>query len=92
MILPQISVYYDNELNKFIDDSAEPAAATEDKKVIRIQLLTNFIDLFNYYPLKVNKLRYKNDSNELTYVMNSNTQGTKNERGESLIGKEKPKI
>jgi len=52
---------------------------------VKIQLLTQFIDLFNYYPVKVNKLRYKNDSNEVTYVMYSNTKGTKNERGESML-------
>lgn len=36
-----------------------------------------FIDLFNFYPVQVNKLRYKNDSNELTYVMSGNTKGSK---------------
>jgi Ca2+-binding EF-hand superfamily protein len=50
--------------------------------VVRIQKLTQFIDLFNFYPVKVNKLRSKNDSNELTYVMSSGTHGTKNEAGE----------
>jgi hypothetical protein len=57
------------------------------KFIVRIQLLTQFIDLFNFYPVKVSNLRYKNDSNEVTYVMSSNTKGTKNERGESLMGK-----
>jgi hypothetical protein len=33
----------------------------------------------------MNRLRYKNDSNELTYVMNSGIHGTKNERGEVII-------
>ncbi len=46
------------------------------KFIVRIQLLTQFIDLFNFYPVKVDNLRYKNDSNELTYVMSSNTKGT----------------
>ena len=41
--------------------------------------------MFNFYPVKVNKLRYKNDSNELTYVMNSGKHGTKNDRGEVVI-------
>jgi hypothetical protein len=34
--------------------------------------LMQFIDLFNYYPINATKLRLKNDSNELTYVMTSN--------------------
>ena len=34
--------------------------------------LMQFIDLFNYYPVNATKLRLKNDSNELTYVMTSN--------------------
>lgn len=36
-----------------------------------------FIDMFNFYPVKVNKLRYKNDSDELTHIMSSNSRGTK---------------
>jgi len=35
-----------------------------------------FIDIFNYYPVQVNKLRYKNDSDHLTRVLTSNTRGT----------------
>jgi len=35
-----------------------------------------FIDMFNYYPVQVNKLRYKNDSDHLTRVLTSNTRGT----------------
>lgn len=43
--------------------------------------------MFNFYPIKVNKLRYKNDSNEFTYIMNSGMYGSKNERGEVIIHK-----
>ena len=50
--------------------------------MILIKLLTKFIDTFNYLPVKVNKLRYKNDSNEFTYIMSSGQYGSKNERGE----------
>jgi len=53
--------------------------------------LTQFIDLFNFYPVKVGKLRYKNDSNEVTYVMNSGLKGSKNERGEIVLPKAPPK-
>jgi len=33
----------------------------------------------------VGKLRYKNDSDAFTYIMNSGVKGSKNERGETLI-------
>lgn len=46
--------------------------------------------MFNFYPIKVHKVRHKNDSNELTYVMNSGVHGTKNDRGET-IQKHSPK-
>lgn len=41
--------------------------------------------MFNFLPVKVNKLRYKNDSNELTYVMNSGLHGSLNAQGEMLL-------
>lgn len=41
--------------------------------------------MFNFYPVKVNKLKYKNESNELTYVMNSGQHGTKDENGDTII-------
>ena len=50
--------------------------------MVVIQKLTQFIDMFNFYPIKVHKVRHKNDSNELTYVMSSGVHGTKNDRGE----------
>ena len=34
--------------------------------------------------MKVSKLRSKNDSNEITFVMNSGMYGTKNEKGEYI--------
>jgi hypothetical protein len=34
--------------------------------------------MFNFYPVSVSKLKYKNDSDGLTYVMSSGTHGTKN--------------
>ena len=50
-------------------------------------MLTKFIDTFNYLPVKVNKLRYKNDSDEFTWVMSSGKYGSKNERGETVLQK-----
>lgn len=81
-LLPLIKVCYDEE-NDVIREDGDPNRAGM-KFIVKIQLLTQFIDLLNYYPVKVNKLRYKNDSHEVTYVMSSNTKGTKNERGESF--------
>lgn len=46
--------------------------------------MTRFIDLFNFYPIKVGKFRQKNDSNEVTFVMSSGVHGSKNERGEMV--------
>jgi len=56
-----------------------------NKKMVSVQQLTQFIDMFNYYPIQVNKLRQKNDSNELTFVMSSNTKGS------DQIGKQESK-
>lgn len=84
-LLPLIQVCYDEE-NDVVREEGDPNKAGM-KFIVRIQLLTQFIDLFNFYPVKVHNLRYKNDSNELTYIMSSNTKGTKNEKGESLVGK-----
>jgi hypothetical protein len=33
--------------------------------------------MFNYYPVQVNKLRYKNDSDLLTRVLTNGSRGTK---------------
>lgn len=79
MLLPIVTVYFDDSTDQIVEETHEKA--TEANKCVRIQLLTQFIDLFNYYPVKVNKLRYKNDSNDVTYIMSSNTHGTKDERG-----------
>lgn len=70
--------------NEEIVESDHPLA-TESNKVVLIYLLTKFIDMFNFYPVKVNKLRYKNDSNEFTYIMSSGKHGTKNERGDFVL-------
>jgi len=31
--------------------------------------------MYNYYPLKMQSIKDKNDSNELSYIMSSNTRG-----------------
>lgn len=40
--------------------------------------------------MQVCKVRYKNDSNELTYVMNSGLHGSLNDKGEVIMPKPKP--
>ena len=79
MLLPLIAEHWDEEKEVFL--SSEDPKADDSNKMVVIQKLTQFIDLFNFYPVKVNKLRQKNDSNELTYVMNSGMYGTKDEYG-----------
>ena len=70
------------EFHNFERDSTTDVTDPQGVEVARISTLTQFIDLFNYYPVPVNKLRYKNDSDGLTYVMSSGVKGSKNERGE----------
>ena len=70
MLHPLVTVCYDEVNDKVVSDGDHDKPGTKFR--VRLQLLTQFIDLFNYYPVKVNKLRYKNDSNELTYIMSSN--------------------
>lgn len=81
MLLPLVTTYFDEGTKTL---SEKQNAAESLTRVVLIVKLTQFIDLFNYYPVRVHKVRYKNDSNELTYVMNSNTHGTQNERGERV--------
>lgn len=86
MLWPVIREYFN-----FNTGTSTTASDPNGKEIARITVLTAFIDLFNYYPLRVCNIRYKNDSNELTFVMNSNTKGTKNERGEVVMPKPEPK-
>ena len=72
-LLPHIMVYVDeadNVLDK--EPQNEDGSARFARKMISLQKLTKFIDGFNFYPLRVNKLHNKNSSKELTYVMSSN--------------------
>lgn len=67
MLLPLIIVFYD-EVNDIVVEECEPNDA-RFKPTVRIELLTKFIDFFNYYPVKMNKIKYKNDSNFMSQVM-----------------------
>lgn len=89
MLQPAVSVHWDDQTDSQIDN--RDPRATESNKFVRIQLLTRFIDLFNFYPIKVGKLRQKNCSNEVTFVMSSGVHGSKNERGELILPKSEGK-
>lgn len=81
-------------IREFVDCTTKQPVNEDDPnkiEVARIARLTSFIDLFNYYPVRVCNLRYKNDSNEITYVMNSGIHGSKNTRGELILPKPEPK-
>jgi hypothetical protein len=62
-----------------VDDKVcdtEPENGDKFETMVSIQKLSKFIDVFNYYPIYVTNLRKKNDSDELTFVMTSNTRGS----------------
>jgi hypothetical protein len=86
MLWPCIREYYDLEKDERVH-SDDPKGT----EVARIPALTQFIDLFNYFPVKVSKIRHKNDSHLITYIMNSGIHGTRNERGELILPKPDPK-
>lgn len=47
----------------------------KQNQCVKINKFTSFIDMFNFYPVPVNKIHYKNDSNELNFVMNTKNPG-----------------
>ena len=71
-LLPHITVYnvHDQVYEELPDDLKDKITS---KKMVSIQKLSRFIDAFNFYPVRVNKIKNKNSSNELTYIMTSNT-------------------
>jgi Ca2+-binding EF-hand superfamily protein len=83
-LIPHVSVFNIGDL--VFDDPSEMTSSDqliEAQKMVSVQKLSKFIDGFNFYPLKVCSIRQKNDSNEMTYIMSSNTVG-------SLAEKAKP--
>ena len=63
----------DKIFNSEADITPEERIA-EPEKMVSVQKLSTFIDSFNFAAVKVNKIRYKNASSEMTYVMTSNTK------------------
>jgi len=83
-LLPFIIVW--NIGNNVWNDPSEvpsPELLLEAERMVSIQKLTRFIDAFNFYPVRVSQLHYKNTSNDMTYVMTSNTKQSLTEKDPS---------
>ena len=83
-LLPFIIVW--NIGNNVWNDPSEvpsPEQLIEAERMVSIQKLTRFIDAFNFYPVRVSQLHYKNTSNDMTYVMTSNTKQSLTEKDPS---------
>lgn len=87
MLEPCVTIFYDALSNKEIKESE----AKPEQKFIKIQLLTKFIDLYNFFPLRVYNLKHKNTSDEMTQVMSSGIQGYRDKTGELIKPKPVPK-
>ena len=66
-LLPQIII---------IDDDEEGGTADAITPMVSIKKLSMFIDGFNFSPVKVGNIHFKNVSTEMTYIMSSNTKGS----------------
>lgn len=76
-LLPHIIVW--NIGDHVFNSTSEMTSADqliEAEKMVSVRRLSQFIDSFNFYPVKVNKIHFKNSSNDMTYVMTSNTKGS----------------
>ena len=58
-----------------VADVSNAELLLDAEKIVSIQKLTKFIDGFNFSPVKVSDIHYKNNSEEMTYIMTSNTKG-----------------
>ena len=66
----------DHESKVFSELVPSLTIVKEDGSIwVQILKFTSFIDMYNYYPLKMQSIKDKNDSNELSYIMSSNTRG-----------------
>lgn len=73
-ILPHVSVVeHEGQIIDINDWHTDPPLSK--CKVSAVKFM-QFIDMFNYYPVQVNKLRYKNDSDLITRVMTNGSRGT----------------
>ena len=51
--------------------------------MVSIQKLSLFIDGFNFSPVKVGQIHFKNGSTEMTYIMSSNAKGSLAEKSKT---------
>jgi hypothetical protein len=72
-LLPCIMVYY---AKREILEEKPDLPEEEIQLKVSIVKLSKFIDGFNFYPLRVNKIHSKNDSEALTYIMTANKSGS----------------
>jgi len=89
-LLPFIVVW--NIGDKIFEDPSEMTSADqliEGEKMVSIQKLSQFIDSFNFYPVKVGHIHFKNTSNDMTYVMTSNTKGSLAEKDKAPAWQDK---
>jgi len=71
-VLPFVTVWNVGE-NVYDAESQIPESETpEAERMVSVQKLTIFIDSFNFFPVKVDKIHFKNTSQEMTHVMTSN--------------------
>ena len=68
-LLPCIVIYY---AKKVVHDKRPDLPDDEIRVRVSIPKLSKFIDAFNFYPLRVNEIHKKNDSEGLTYIMTQN--------------------
>ena len=88
-LLPQIIVWSDGE-NVYNDTVEIPAyISAEVSKMVSIQKLSLFIDGFNFTPVKVSNIHFKNGSTEMTYIMSSNVKGSLAEGDKTIKWHEK---
>ena len=75
-LLPFITIYLVGEEVKDVEPPEVDGIRAPYVTMISIQKLGKFIDIFNFYPIHVGGIRKKNHSDELTFIMNSNTRGS----------------
>ena len=89
-LLPFILVWESGEF-VYEDPSDIPDAEglIAAEKMVSLQKLTKFIDSFNFYPVKVDQIHFKNTSYEMTHVMTGNQRGNLAEKPKTVGWQEK---
>lgn len=81
-LLPQIVVWLSLDDEETVYTEAHNAPQNS-KKMVSIQKLSLFIDGFNFSPVKVGQIHFKNGSTEMTYIMSSNEKGSLAEKSKN---------